>query len=361
MVPSMPAAPTYARHLARADEMGIYSNFGPLSRELEAGIARELGLQEETIVACSSATAGLSAALIAAGVKGKVLVPAFTFPASLGAVRAANLEAHVVDVDPETWAISADIVEQELNGDIGAVMLVAPFGMHRDFGDVIAACTRRGVSVVIDSAASLGTTRPDRIVNPAVFEVFSLHATKTFAVGEGGIVACHASQGASVRSALNFALIASASPVWGFNGKLSELHAAVGLAQLEEYRTHVAERKSCAAAYIVSLVRFPELELPLDSELAPWQCFPILFPSAGSADEFERVCAHAGLEIRRYYRPSLSSLAGVNHSDCRTAERLSACMCALPVRSGRSLETFGEILKIVVESMGKCNFSRVKV
>lgn len=355
VIPSVPKFSSYAEHLSRADKLGIYSNFGPLSRELEDGIIRKFGLAQESAVCCSSATAGLSAALIAGGVRGKVLVPAFTFPASLGAVRAANLEPHVVDVDLNTWTLSSDILDRELNDDIGAVMLVAPFGMRRDFSESIEKCIARGIQVVVDNAAGLGVARSHRIVQPNVFEVFSLHATKTFAIGEGGVVACHETQSIGVRNAINFALYSDRAPTWGFNGKLSELHSAVGLAQLEEIQSHVKLRINCAKSYIQKLAQFPMLEMPSEADIAPWQCFPVLFPSAETADNFEAEAAKSGLQIRRYYTPSLSKVAGVSHSDCPNAEDLSTRMCALPVRSGLAFEEFEEIIQITTNCIRACS------
>jgi dTDP-4-amino-4,6-dideoxygalactose transaminase len=245
VVPCMPDVSAYAPYLDEAHAAGVFSNFGPLAVRFEAAVLARYGGASEAAVTAANATVGLSAALIAAGVRGPVLVPGFTFPASLGAVRAANLEPVVVDVDAVTWATSADLIEQALDRPAGcrdscrtgceggcradAVMLVAPFGMRTDFSEAIRVCRARGLTVVIDNAAGLGIARQPLCGDPGVYEVFSLHATKTFAVGEGGVVVCHASKDAAVRGALNFALKTNGAPdgpFWGFNGKLSELHAA---------------------------------------------------------------------------------------------------------------------------------------
>src|SRR4051812_35388321 len=161
----------------------------------------------EVCISASSATAGLSAALLACGREGPVLLPAFTFPASLGAVRAAGREALVMDVSPETWAIDAADLARVLRLErVGAVMLVSPFGLRQDFSEQIAVCRHYEAAVVIDSAAGLGAERTERPAQPDVWEVYSMHATKPFGVGEGGVVFAHPQTAEAVRAGLNFSL-----------------------------------------------------------------------------------------------------------------------------------------------------------
>ncbi|MBV8663852.1 MAG: DegT/DnrJ/EryC1/StrS family aminotransferase, partial [Hyphomicrobiales bacterium] len=94
--------------LEECHQSGLYSNFGPLARRLEARLLAAFGAPEQSCVTCSNATSGLSAALLATGRTGPVLLPAFTFPASLGAVRAAGMSPIVADVDPNSWTLSGD-------------------------------------------------------------------------------------------------------------------------------------------------------------------------------------------------------------------------------------------------------------
>lgn len=315
-----------------------YSNFGPLALRLESGLRDEFGLPDETAVSASSATAGLSAALIASGRAGPVLMPAFTFPATLGAVRAAGLAPIIVDVDRNDWAVRREQLELAL-AHTGAtvVMIVAPFGLRFDFDAEIALCLRSGASVVIDNASGLGVRRSSKGTPPNVFEVFSMHATKPFAIGEGGVVFAHRLHDAALRGALGFALESHKSPEgprWGFNGKMSELHAAVGLAQLARFAPALKRRRDFVASYVDLLARCGDLKFPTDVDRAPWQFFPVLLPDATAAERFVAAAAADGLEIRRYYRPSLSRWPdAVTWGACDVAEDLADRMCVLPVRA----------------------------
>lgn len=342
--------------LEEIHQNGWYSNFGPLTRRLESGLLGRFGGDDESCVTCCNATAGLSAALLATGRTGQVLIPAFTFPASLGAVRAAGMTPIVADVDPAIWILREDLLDAAL-AETGAsmVMLVAPFGMRCDWQAALAICRKRGAAVVIDNASGLGGPRPSRGFGEGVFEVFSMHATKPFAVGEGGAIFAHRQYDAALRSSLNFALStygAPQGPSWGFNGKMSEFHAAIGIVQLSRFEDRVARRQACAALYRDRLGAYPEVVCPRDISCAPWQCFPILLPSEAIAESFIRIAYARGVEIRRYYRPSLSRWPDTRRfAACPVAENLSDRLCVLPVRALTAGGETDEMAGLVLDAL----------
>ena len=269
VVPDLPAPSEYLPLLEEIFESGWYSNFGPLVRRFESQLLAAVGAPEESCVTCSNATAGLSAALLANGRTGQVLIPAFTFPATLSGVRAAGMTEIVVDVNVDNWALGGDLLDRPLpKTGAGAAMLVAPFGMRRNLEADLTICRKRGAAVILDSAASLGAPRPANSLGNDVFEVFSMHATKPFAVGEGGAIFAHRAHDGALRSALNFALNSYANPggpVWGFNGKMSEFHAAVGIAQLGRIDNIVGRRQAFAKRYRDRLARYPQVVCPQDT------------------------------------------------------------------------------------------------
>jgi len=358
VVPDIPAPTEYLHLLEEIHQNGWYSNFGPLVRRLESELLTTFGASEESCVTCSNATAGLSAALLASGRTGPVLIPAFTFPAALGAVRAAGMTPIVADVDRQTWTLRGAMLDRAL-GETGAkaVILLAPFGIQQNWTEELAICRRRGVALVIDNAAGLGGPRSSQGFGEEVFEIFSMHATKPFAVGEGGAIFAHRSHDAALRSALNFALDSHtnpAGPAWGFNGKMSEFHAAIAIVQLTRIRSAVVRRQSFAAIYRDRLVAYPELVFPNDVECAPWQFFPVLLPSAEAAERLIKAAAAAGVELRRYYRQSLSLWPNTQcFETCPVAEDLGDRMCVLPVRSVASDDEVGQIVTLILGALNQ--------
>jgi dTDP-4-amino-4,6-dideoxygalactose transaminase len=358
IVPDLPTPAEYLPLLQEIQENGWYSNFGPLARRLEDQLLTTIGGPEETCVTCSSATAGLSATLLAIGRPGPVLLPAFTFAASLGAVRAAGMTPIVADVDERTWIFGKDLLDRALvETGASVVMLVAPFGIANNWEAELAICRKRGVAVIIDNASGLGGPRGSNGFGENVFEVFSMHATKPFAVGEGGAIFAHRSHDRALRSALNFALNSHTEPggpTWGFNGKMSEFHAAIGIAQLSRFRTVVSRRRAFAALYRDRLARYPELVFPQDMNTAPWQFFPVLLPRISTAEQFIEAAAAASVEIRRYYRPSLSHWPKTRcFEPCPVAEGLAERMCVLPVRALDPSSEAKQVVELVLDALGR--------
>ena len=356
--PDLPAPSEYASLLEGLQASGWYSNFGPLSRKFEATLSDMFGAADEVCVVCSSATSGLTAALLTAGATGVILIPAFTFPASLAAARAAGMDAIVVDVDCESWSLGGALLDKALMATGAcAVMLVAPFGIGKSWDDELAICRMHGAIAIIDNASGLGGTRRCHVASTDVFEVFSMHATKPFAIGEGGAIFAHFTHEAALRSTLNFGLRAHDEPhgrARGINGKMSEFHAAIGLAQAARFEAAVKRRRALAALYNERLSRYPHIHCPKDLQSSPWQSFPVLMPSLAAAQLFIAAAAEAGVEARRYYRPSLSRWPGARtFASCSVAEDLADRMCVLPVRGLNSSLEAEELADIVLAAIDR--------
>ncbi|MGH6847336.1 MAG: DegT/DnrJ/EryC1/StrS family aminotransferase [Methylocella sp.] len=349
VVPDLPAPAEYLPLLDEIQENGWYSNFGPLIRRLESQLLATIGATGESCVTCCNATAGLWAALLATGRTGQVLLPAFTFPASLGAVRAAGMTPVVADVDAETWTLAENLLDRALvEAGASVVMLVAPFGIRSNFEAELAICRARGAAVVIDNASGLGSPRPAKGFGEEVFEVFSMHATKPFGVGEGGVIFAHRTHDAALRSALNFAL-----------NSMSEFHAAVGIVQSAQIGAIVSRRQAFADNYRERLAHYPEIVCPKDMNSAPWQVFPVLLPSVTAAESLIETVAAAGVEIRRYYRPSLSRWPQTRRFEaCPVAEDMAERMCVLPVRGAGAGPETNEVVDLVLNALDRAITSR---
>jgi len=205
--PDIPPAAEWVPLLDEAYRGGRFSNYGPISLRLERLLAGAWGGPDTVCIAASSGTAAIAAPLLAGGVTGRVILPAFTFVATLSAVRMAGAEPILVDVDPNDWRVAPHVLREALaaTGARSAVML-APFGMRSDFSAHAAIVAERGGLLVVDNAAGLGTPRTAIETAPHCSEACSLHATKPLAIGEGGVVFAHRSREDDLRRALNFGL-----------------------------------------------------------------------------------------------------------------------------------------------------------
>lgn len=344
--PVLPRVGDWDERLQVAYSKRYFTNFGQLNNQFEELLAARFGAGDASVTLASNATIGLSAALIGLGVRGKVVLPAFTFPATLHAILAARCEPLLCDVDPETCelcpvALSALLAQH----DVAAVMPVRVYGFVRDLSPVIRLARLHGVPVVVDAAAALGVCAID--VADDVVEVVSLHATKSFGIGEGGAIFAAPRHRAAMRSALNFGLRPDRSFGFGLNGKMTELQAAIGLAQAEQIDAQLQARRGMVREYQRRLSVIPELTYPVDPGATPWSVFPIILPRDVDAGALEKRCHEGGLFVRRYYWPSLSTFDDLPApSATPVADDLALRAICLPVYSDCRPEEQDEMLAI---------------
>jgi dTDP-4-amino-4,6-dideoxygalactose transaminase len=258
LLPLLPSADRLLPYLRRIDETRLYSNRGPLSWELEERLAGALALPKDGLICASSGTAALVGAILAtagpaAAERKLAIIPAFTFAATASAVAQCGYQPYLADVDPESWMLAADrLIDHPERRRIGLVVPVAPFGRPVAQEPWRRFCATTGIPVVIDGAASfVGLAEWPAEFLGAIPVAISFHATKAFATGEGGAVATSdvvlAQRSAQ---ALNFGISAVRDcSMASTNGKMSEYHAAVGLAQLDDWPQKLALFRAVAELY----------------------------------------------------------------------------------------------------------------
>ena len=247
---ALPRLPTYdalSKYLKLIDENRWYSNFGPLYHLFVERLAAHFSIQPSHIVGAANATAALTAVMLATGCARNryCLMPSWTFFATPSAALNAGLVPYFLDVALQTGMLSpAHVLEQvERIGveSIGCVVPVSAFGSPVDVAEWEEFQDQTGIPVIIDAAAAF-----DSITPSVIPQCVSLHATKVFGCGEGSVVITLNDELARLTTQVsNFGFRSDrvvAQP--GLNGKLSEYHAAVGLASLDRwpgFRSDIAE------------------------------------------------------------------------------------------------------------------------
>ncbi len=243
LTPDMPSAKDLVPYLEMIDRDKWYTNFGPRVCAFEDRLVDHFDVENGNVTTVSSATAGLTIALKAivsdlmvppVNKRRTCLLPAWTFVASAQAIIEAGMDVLFCDVDPVTGGLTPQIVSEYLamssNTKPDVIMPVVPFGGEAKVTDWDALSVKTEIPVVIDAAASFYSLEPGN--SPAVI---SLHATKVFGIGEGGLIVSRDKD--LIRKARQFSQFGFAGDrvalSYGGNYKLSEYHAAVGLAQFE--------------------------------------------------------------------------------------------------------------------------------
>ena len=360
LVPDMPEPSDIAPYLEEMHRNRWYTNFGPLNTRFEAAMTdflAEGGSGGMSVGTFSSATTGLELMLRAMRLPagGKVLIPALTFPATALAVMNAGLEPVFGDVDPYSWELTPEIARAaHAHKSLVAVMPVAAFGKPVPTKPWQAFQAETGVPVLIDAAAALG----QQAVPKDLSAVFSLHATKPFGVGEGGLVVTSDQPLlARAKSLSNFGFVGLAGVVQqtGTNAKFGEYYAAVGLAQIQRWQRVIEKRQHVAHIYLERLAPLcNKVKLQADFEDFTPAVLPIYV--AGKAEEIHTAMATAGIQTRKWYLPllhlhpalaHLSFAAPGGQDSIHSCSELSNGLIGLPFHGFLSAEDIDEICTIL--------------
>ncbi len=250
---------------------------GPYNKKFEELFRNKVGV--EHAVTMNSCTSALEATIKAAGIKGEVIVPAFTWVASANAVLTSGAQLVFADVDIATRNITASHIEQVLSPNTEAVMVVHYGGQCCDMDPIVALCDKHGLLLIEDSAETLGGTWNGKQAGSFGVGCFSFFPTKNITTGDGGMLTCKdGSFFDRVKALLGHGIPSQtvdregirqpwqrAAVVPGHNWRLSNIQAAVGYHQMLKLDDMNDRRRQIAQQYNEGIKeRGLQLELPVE-------------------------------------------------------------------------------------------------
>ena len=344
--PTPPSIEEIAAYLRKSYETNSFSNGGPCVKSLEEKLS---GWVHSEAVLMSNATVALRVVLNAMGLKDcDVLVPSFTFAATACSIIDAGCRPVLVDCDPETLMLSLPDAEAKITPSTRALVVVQALGYCCDPALYESFAKKYGLSLIFDSAAALGAryNNGERVGSAGDAEVFSLHITKTFGVGEGGLVTTRDPLIAQrCRQLINFGFDQNlTSLAVGTNAKMSEFHAAVGLAVFERIDGKLALREKVYQFYRENLKRVRFLQ-----STSAHQVFPILFDSKKIRDAVLSELEQSGVGSRIYYKPlhlhpSFQSFVKTTYP---ISQNIYETILCIPMWEGISETELGRVVDIV--------------
>jgi perosamine synthetase len=343
--------------------------------EFEALLAEAVGVKH--CVACSSGTAAIQMALAALELPAgaRVALPDLTFPATINAVLLAGLEPVLLDVDPGTYNLRADEVEALLADAPPAVLLpVHQFGLPAPLAGLLDAAAAAGTVIVEDAACALGSSLDvnGRAVPAGAIGAmgcFSFHPRKVITTGEGGAVTTNdAALAERLRLLRNHGMVRpDDGPATfvraGWNFRLSELHAAVGVVQMGRLPGLLEDRARIAAGYERRLrpMEGRGLSLPTVPPGATpnWQSYVVRVPEGVDQDAVAQGLVQRGVQCTisaqaLHLEPAYRDLPAAQRA-LPGAEDARRRGLSLPVASGltdEELDVVAEALSDVLTSLG---------
>ena len=316
MSPGAPLLPLHRPVLGAAEAAAVAEVLasghlvqGPRVAAFEAAVAERLGMAHA--VACSSGTAALHLSLRSLGVGAgdDVLVPAFGFPATANAVELCGARAVPADVDLDTFALTAGSLERAATERTVGVIPVHPFGIPADMQALEGWAGARGVWMLEDAACALGTAQPEgRWASGRHPVCLSFHPRKTITTGEGGMVLTgDAALARRARRLCNHGMAAPGEPEagsWqrfveaGFNYRMTDIAAAIGLCQLQRLDGIVAGRQRVVSWYRAALAATSGVRVPAGYALPELSCqsFVVLLDEDRDRDAVIRSLGARGIQ-----------------------------------------------------------------
>lgn len=293
-------------------------------------------------IATSSGTAALHLALLALdiGEGDDVIVPALTFIATANAVRYTGARPIFVDSEPTTWNIDPELIETALTARTKAVIPVHLYGHPAEMESILEVAARHGLSVVEDAAEAHGATyKGRRVGNIGDVGCFSFYGNKIISTGEGGMVVTDRSDLAERMRQLRDHGMSPVRrywhPVLGYNYRMTNLQAALGVAQMEKIEAILDAKRQIADAYNRSLSGIPGLTLP---PAAPWAgnvywLYSVLVSERVfgiGRDEMLTALQRQGIETRPLFPPVHTQPIYGTGQHLPVAERLACDGLSLP-------------------------------
>ena len=327
---------------------------GPTVAAFETQFARYLGV--EHALAVSNGTAGLHLALLAHGVGqgDDVLTTPFTFISTSNAILYVGARPRFVDIDPKTYNIDPDKLQDAINSKTKALIVVHVFGLPCDMKPIIDICEDHHVTLIEDACEALGASYKGKKVGTFATSCFSFYPNKIVTTGEGGMVCTDdghvkamieslRNQGRSNSEWLEHAYV-------GYNYRLSDVNAAVGIPELRKVDRANAIREKKARIYSEALKRYSQIKTPIPVDGRAWFLYVI---EVDGRDRIGRELNGQGIECKPYF-PAVHLQSpyrqlGFKEGDFPLCENASRKVLALPFFTQISHAQINEI----VEALGR--------
>ena len=356
----------FARPYLRGDEADAVAEViasgwvsqGPRVREFEVAFAGRVGAADA--VAVSNCTTALHLALHVSGVGpgDEVVVPSMSFVATANAVWHCGATPVFADVDPRTFNLDPDAAERAITPATKAIMPVHQLGLPADMDRFLGLADRYGVAIVEDAACAVGAryrSRPVGSLGPLA--CFSLHPRKVITTGEGGMIAVqdpatagrlrrlrqHGMDVSDLARHRARDVVVETYRERGWNYRMTDMQAALGLRQLEALDDILAQRRRLAERYTAAVERLPFVEPPYDPGYAErtWQSYAVTLNVDAPMDRttLMRLLLLDGVPTRRgvmaiHREPAYGGCSGdLPHTDAASERSLM-----LPLFAGMSDE-----------------------
>ena len=300
------------KYLAKAIDTNFVSVAGPFVPEFEEKFARYIG--SKGAVAIQSGTAALHMALYELGIRegDEVIVPALTFIATINPILYVGAKPVIVDVDPETWNIDPEEVKKAITENTKAIIPVHLYGNPCNMDEIMKIAKEYNLYVIEDATESLGATYKGRQTGTlGDFGCFSFNGNKLITTGGGGMIVTDDKKRAEhIKFLVNQARDNSKGyyhPEMGFNYRMTNIEAALGLAQLERIDKFLEKKRNFRKIYqkVLGELSYIRFQQEYDNASGSWWLTCIKIEKNDiDIDKLRLKLKEKGIPSRRIFMPA---------------------------------------------------------
>ncbi len=348
----LPPLEEYVSYLKGVWDSRWVTNHGKLAQEFESRIKALTGVKHAMFV--TNGTIALQLAIRALELNGEIITTPFTFAATTTSILWEKCKPVFVDIDPTTFAIDAKKIERAITKNTKAILAVHVYGYPCDVVAIEKIAKKHNLKVIYDAAHAFGVkVNGQSLFKSGDISTLSLHATKLFHSGEGGMVLTDNDELAKkIKLMRDFGLEGEGPVEVGINGKNSELHAAMGLSNLK-YIDSIREKRRKIVKEYKKLLKGTNLHEVKYSKKVEYNhsYFPVVFKNEFDLLEAKKALEAENIFARRYFYPSLNTLPFVDYIECPISESVSQRVLCLPLYHDLSIKTVNKIIAIIKNSL----------
>jgi len=289
---------------------GWISSGGKFIKEFEEKFAAYIGMKYGIAVDNGTNALILAVRVLDLPSGSEVVMPTFTIISCALACIYNNLKPVLVDCEPDTWNMDVNQIEEKITNKTKAIMVVHIYGHPVDIDPVIEIAKKYNLYIIEDAAEAIGAKyKGGKCGSFGDVSCFSFYANKTIATGEGGMVLTNDGRLAEkLRRLRNLGFIPQRRfyhKELGYNFRMTNIQAAIGLAQLERIEQHINKKREIGKLYTKLLKDIPYLQLPIEKEWAKniyWMYGLVLDERIRiNAEEFGKKLLEKGIQTRPFF------------------------------------------------------------
>ncbi len=332
--PSLAPLEEYMEILKGVWDRNILTHNGPLVQQLENEISEKLKLPN--FVAVSNGTIAIQMAIKALELKGEIITTPFTWIATVSAITWEGCTPVFCDIEPNTLNIDPAKIEAVITKNTVAIMPVHVFGNPCDVDAIETIAKKHNLKIIYDAAHAIGSSYNGKsLLEYGDISATSLHATKLLNTAEGGGCIAKDPELYEKLKRIRFFGHNDQKDVIedGFNGKLTEVHAALGVANMKYYDQVLADRKKKYLYYKEHLSKIADLSFQsLNIGEPNYSYFPVIFSSEENLLKAERKLVSENIFPRRYFYPSVNTYTKiVKYTPMPVSEDIAKRILCLPL------------------------------